>query len=42
VRRIDGEIQLIELGGAAKRGELAPVLRDQPAGGDTADEETAP
>jgi hypothetical protein len=27
VRRIDGDIQVIELGGAAKQAELAPVLR---------------
>jgi hypothetical protein len=32
VRLIDGEVQLVELGGDAKRGELAPVLREQPAG----------
>jgi hypothetical protein len=42
VRLIDGEIQLIELGGAAKRGELAPVRRDQPAGAGAADRETTP
>lgn len=39
VRLVDGEIQLIELGGEAKRGELAPVLRDQPAGATTPDQE---
>lgn len=27
VREVEGEIQLIELGGEAKRGELAPVIR---------------
>ena len=40
VRRVAGEIQLIELGGEAKRSELAPVLRDaaaQPAADDTDD-----
>jgi hypothetical protein len=42
VRLIDGELQLVELGGAAKRGELAPVLRDQPAGAGAADQETTP
>ena len=42
VRLMDGEIQLIELGGAAKRGELAPVFRDQPAGAGAADQEPTP
>jgi hypothetical protein len=32
VREVAGEVQLIELGGAAKRGELAPLI-GEPAGG---------
>lgn len=42
VRRVDGEVQLIELGGEAKRGELAPVLRDQPAGSGSVEGKAAP
>ena len=32
VRRVDGEIQMLELGGAAKQPELAPVLRSPTPG----------
>jgi hypothetical protein len=32
VREVDGEIQLLELGGEAKRGELAPLLPGPSAG----------
>ena len=42
VRLIDGEVQLVELGGEAKRGELAPVLREQPAGAAATGEGTSP
>jgi hypothetical protein len=38
VREVDGELQLIELGGEAKRAELAPVL---PATGATADSDSS-
>jgi hypothetical protein len=31
VREVDGELQLIELGGESKRGELAPVIADDVA-----------
>jgi len=34
VRRIDGELQVIEVGTAAKRAELAPLLRRPAAGGE--------
>jgi hypothetical protein len=42
VRLIDGELQLVELGGEAKRGELAPVLREQSAGAAVTGEGTSP
>lgn len=42
VRLVDGELQLVELGGEAKRGELAPVLREQPTGSDAAGEDGSP
>ncbi|MFM7136063.1 MAG: hypothetical protein ACKO1M_03200 [Planctomycetota bacterium] len=42
VRLVDGEIQLVELGGEPRRGELAPVLRDQPAGAAAAAQDTSP
>lgn len=42
VRRVDGELQLVELGGEAKRGELAPVLRDRSAVPDAAGEGRSP
>jgi len=42
VRLVDGEIQLVELGGEAKRGELAPVLRDRHAVPESIDKGTGP
>jgi len=40
VRLVGGEIQLVELGGEAKRSELAPVLRGQSAGSPAVDGES--
>jgi len=42
VRLVDGEIQLVELGGEAKRGELAPVLREQAPAAAAVEGEPAP
>jgi hypothetical protein len=42
VRLVAGELQLVELGGEAKRGELAPVLRDEPAGSGGSDQGPSP